>query len=91
MVVAELAPLDVMEESEFLTLAEAAQEAGYSSTSSLQRAARLGRLKTVRGEPPYLTTRAWLQEYLASVQAEKGRRGRPRSGGHEGQGDAQPG
>ena len=50
---------------------------GGDTASSLQRAARLGRLKTVRGEPPYLTTRAWLHEYLASVQAEKGRRGRP--------------
>jgi hypothetical protein len=41
-----------------------------------------GRLRTTT-LPPFttrVTTRAWLEEYLASIQQSKSHRGRPRSG-----------
>jgi hypothetical protein len=46
------------------------------------QAATEGRLRTT-ALPPFttrVTTRAWLEEYLASIQQSKSRRGRPRSG-----------
>jgi hypothetical protein len=66
-------------DEEYITLTQAAALAGYNSTSTLQKAAREGRLKTVRvGPRVQVTTRAWLDEYLASLGAGKSRRGRPR-------------
>jgi hypothetical protein len=68
-------------ETEYITLAQAAEIAGYKSTSTLHKAAREGRLKTALiGPHLHFTTRAWLEEYLASIQQSKSHRGRPRSG-----------
>ena len=68
-------------ESDYITLAQAVEIAGYSSKSTLHKAAREGRLKTIRiGPHTYLTTRRWLEEYLAGIRASKSHRGRPRSG-----------
>jgi hypothetical protein len=69
-------------EIEYITLAQAAAIAGYKSTSTLHKAAREGRLKTVLiGPYLHFTTREWLDEYLAGIRASKSRRGQPRSGG----------
>ena len=69
-------------ETEYITLAQAAAIAGYKSTSTLHKAAREGRLKTVLiGPYLHFTTRQWLDEYLAGIRASKSRRGQPRSGG----------
>jgi hypothetical protein len=70
---------------ELITLAEAAQRAGYRSTSTLRTAAIEGTLKTRRiSDRVRLTTPAWLDEYLASLRHGKPgkgyRRGQPRKG-----------
>jgi len=50
-----------------LTMAQAAALAGYTSPTFLHHAARVGRLRTPRQERSgvRLTTRVWLQEFLA--------------------------
>jgi hypothetical protein len=62
-------------------VAEAARLAGYRSPRTLHKAAREGRLKTMTTGPlgTRVTTRAWLEEYLARIQASKGHRGQPRA------------
>jgi hypothetical protein len=67
-------------ESGYITLAQAVEIAGYSSKSTLYKAAREGRLKTVRiGPHTVVTTRPWLDEYLASIRSDMSHRGRPRA------------
>ena len=65
-----------------MTVAEAARFAGYRSPRTLHKAAREGRLRTTTTGPlgTRVTTKAWLEEYLASIEASKGHRGRPRAG-----------
>ena len=67
-------------EEEYITVAQAARMAGYRNPRTLQKAAAEGRLKTTRVGPfsPLLTTRAWLEEYLAGIQQSKSHRGKPR-------------
>ena len=68
-------------DAEYITIAHAARLAGYRNPRTLHRAATEGRLRTTR-LPPFttrVTTRAWLNEYLASIQQSKSRRGRPRA------------
>jgi hypothetical protein len=68
-------------EGEYMTIAQAARTAGYRNPRTLQKAAAEGRLKTTRVGPfsPLVTTRAWLDEYLAGIQQSKSQRGRPRA------------
>jgi hypothetical protein len=60
---------------------KAARLAGYRSPRTLHKAAREGRLRTTTTGPlgTRVTTKAWLEVYLASIEASKGHRGRPRS------------
>jgi len=72
-------------EEDFITLTEAAQRAGYRSTSALRRAVRSGTLRTRRvSARVQLTTPTWLSDYLATVRPGKPgkgyHRGQPRSG-----------
>jgi hypothetical protein len=69
-------------ESEYITLAEAARIAGYRSTTTLHKAVRENRLRTIQVGPlnTRMTTRVWLEEYLASIKQNRSHRGRPRSG-----------
>lgn len=72
---------DVSADDEYITLVQAAKIAGYKSPSTLQKAAREGRLRTIRAGPRVqVTTRAWLDAYLASIHEGMSHRGRPRSG-----------
>jgi hypothetical protein len=67
-------------DDEYLTIAQAARLAGYRNPRTLHRAATEGRLRTTT-LPPFttrVTTRAWLNEYLASIQQSKSHRGRRR-------------
>jgi len=66
---------------EYLTLAQAAERAGYSSASTLYAAAKKGHLQTLMGagRPPYLTTPKWLDEYLANLKINTQFRGRPKA------------
>ena len=62
--------------ADLLTLEEAADEAGYSSASTLRKAAREGRLRVIRHGPrSILTTTAWVEAY---EDATYGKGGRPR-------------
>ena len=66
---------------EYITVAQAARLAGYRDPRTLQRAASAGRLRTTT-VPPFsirVTTRAWLEEYLASIKQSMSHRGRPRA------------
>lgn len=64
-------------DKEFITITEAAEIAGYRDASTLHRAALSGKLTTrVFGQRTRLTTRAWLEDYLAGVK----QRGNPRGG-----------
>src|SRR5437763_1133174 len=54
----------VTTDGDYITLAQAAELAGYASKSSLQTAARTGRLQTRRIGNQLVTTRAWLEQYL---------------------------
>ncbi len=61
---------------DLLTLEEAAEEAGYSSPSTLRKAAREGRLQVIRhGARTILTTTAWVEAYEDAIF---GKGGRPR-------------
>ena len=62
--------------ADLLTLEEAAADAGYSSPSTLRKAAREGRLKVIRhGVRTILTTAEWVSAYEDSAY---GKGGRPR-------------
>jgi hypothetical protein len=62
--------------ADLLTLEEAAEEAGYSSPSTLRKAAREGRLKVIRqGARTILTTAEWV---AACEDTVYGTGGRPR-------------
>jgi hypothetical protein len=64
---------------EYITLAEAATYAGYRSKSTLKTAAGKGHLKTIKPAPNFrMTTRAWVDEYLASQRGGQYRRGQER-------------
>jgi len=66
-------------DNEFITLKQAAEHAGYRSKSTLKTAAVRGELKTIQPAPNYrLTTRAWVDEYLAGRRGGAYRRGQPR-------------
>jgi hypothetical protein len=68
-------------DAEYITIAQAARLAGYRNPRTLHKAATEGRLRTTT-LPPFttrVTTRAWLEEYLASIQQSKSHRGRPRA------------
>ena len=62
--------------AELMTLEEAAEDAGYSSPSTLRKAAREGRLRVIRhGCRTMLTTAAWVAAYEDTAY---GKGGRPR-------------
>ena len=62
--------------ADLLTLEEAAEDAGYSSPSTLRKAAREGRLKVIRhGVRTILTTAEWVSAYEDTAY---GKGGRPR-------------
>jgi hypothetical protein len=62
--------------ADLMTLEEAAEDAGYSSPSTLRKAAREGRLKVIRhGQRTILTTADWVAAY---EDAAYGKGGRPR-------------
>jgi hypothetical protein len=64
---------------EYITLARAGEIAGYIGYGNLRRAAATEKLKTVQVGRTRLTTRAWLEEYLATLGKQAGRpRGQPR-------------
>jgi hypothetical protein len=70
----------VTTDADYITLAQAAALAGYASKSSLQTAARRGRLQTRRIGNQLVTTQAWLEQYLAELRRGRYRRGEPRRG-----------
>ena len=81
MSVLEMPVPDPTADDEYMTLGQAAKIAGYKSPSTLQKAAREGRLRTIRAGPRVqVTTKAWLDEYLASIHEGMSHRGRPRAG-----------
>jgi hypothetical protein len=62
--------------ADLMTLEEAAADAGYSSASTLRKAAREGRLRVVRhGARTVLTTAEWVSAYEDRIY---GKGGRPR-------------
>jgi hypothetical protein len=62
--------------ADLMTLEEAAEDAGYSSASTLRKAAREGRLRVVRhGIRTILTTAEWVSAYEDRIY---GKGGRPR-------------
>jgi hypothetical protein len=62
--------------TDLMTLEEAAADAGYSSASTLRKAAREGRLKVIRhGARTILTTADWVWAYEDRIY---GKGGRPR-------------
>ena len=62
--------------ADLMTLEEAAEDAGYSSPSTLRKAAREGRLKVIRHGPhTILTTAEWVYAYEDTTS---GKGGRPR-------------
>ena len=64
---------------EFITLQQAAAIAGYSNTATLRAAAAAGRLQSVKPGPHlYMTTRPWLDAYLATLRPGNYKRGLPK-------------
>jgi hypothetical protein len=62
--------------ADLVTLAEAADYAGYRSVSTLRKAAREGHLRVVQlGPRTILTTHAWVSAYEDAIY---GKGGRPR-------------
>jgi hypothetical protein len=58
-------------DQEFITIPEAARQAGYRTPSNLYAAAREGKLKVAKfGARGRLTTRAGGAEYLANIRRE---------------------
>ncbi len=65
---------------DLVTLAEAAEYAGYQSVSTLRKAARDGTLRVVRlGTRTILTTHDWVSDYELAID---GKGGRPRGSTH---------
>lgn len=63
---------------DFITLSDAATRAGYRSTATLRRAAEDNRLKAIKAGPrAWLTTEAWLQEYIVNRRPWGKERGHP--------------
>jgi len=77
-----------MASDDYLTMAQAAEIAGYTSPTFLHKAARAGRLRTTRQERSglRLTTRAWLQAFLAGRDMRAYSTQRTPSQGQEGDG-----
>ncbi len=77
-----------------ITLAEAAQIAGYASAGGLRQAVAEGKLRAVKaGKRVNLTRREWLDAYLATVRPGNYRRGQPKSSqdaGDEAAGETRP-
>ncbi len=71
----------VLVAEEYLTIKQAAERAGYLSTTNLHAAARAGRLKTITQGPmsTRVTTVEWLDEYLDSLRFNTQFRGKPRT------------
>ncbi len=71
---------------DLITLAEAAHIGGYAGQHSLSQAARRGSLKAVQRGRLWLTTRDWLEEYIArrpgNAPHEAQRRARQRERGY---------
>jgi len=67
-------------DEEYLTIRQAAERAGYLSTTNLYAAIRNGRLKTTTTGPldTHVTTAEWLQEYLDSLRFNTQFRGKPK-------------
>ncbi len=64
---------------DFITLDEAARRAGYANSTTLRTAARAGRLTAKRfGGHGWLTTQAWLDEYIQSKRGGAYGRGEKR-------------
>ncbi len=64
---------------EFITLNEAAEIAGYRDAATLRVAANKGRLRTVKPGPRlHMTTRPWLDAYLATLRPGNYKRGLPK-------------
>ncbi len=64
---------------EYITLQQAAEIAGYKTTSGLRNAALQGRLQTVKPGPRlHMTTRPWLDAYLATLRPGNYKRGLPK-------------
>lgn len=60
-------------------MTQAAVYAGYRSKSTLKTAAARGDLKTIKPAPNFrMTTRAWVDEYMASRHPGNYRRGQQR-------------
>jgi len=56
------------DQEDYISITQAATEAGYRSPSSLRAAAHAGHLRTIGSGPHVrLTTRVWLKEYLESL------------------------
>jgi hypothetical protein len=72
---------DALMAADLITMDEAARLAGYASNAgNLRRAAGQNKLKTVKKGWQRFTTRAWLDEYLATLRhPNTGIRGRPRT------------
>jgi hypothetical protein len=67
----------VIPSGEYITIEQAAKLAGYSGAGNLRTAAAAGKLQSIPITPRLrLTTKEWLDAYLATVQEE--RRGWPR-------------
>ncbi len=67
-----------------MTIKEAAAYAGYRSTSTLKRAAAAGELRTeqpAKARTLRLTTKEWVDDYLARHPRPEGKKGK----GHRGQ------
>jgi len=64
-------------EDEYLTMSEAARLLGHADASNLNKAARIGRLKTKQiGPRARVTTRTWLDEYRQGLRAGGYKRGK---------------
>lgn len=66
-------------DEEYISFRQAAEIAGYRNPSALHAAARAGRLRSTSfGPHARVTTRAWLEEYLARVRTGDYKRGEAR-------------
>ncbi len=65
---------------EYITLARAAEIAGYSGSSNLRHASAAGTLRTRMVGKIRFTTQEWLDAYLATLHPGNYKRGHPRKG-----------
>jgi len=65
---------------EYITLARAAEIAGYSGSSNLRHASSAGTLRTRMVGKIRFTTQEWLDAYLATLHPGNYRRGQQRTG-----------